>query len=315
MIDEHVTSMTFKNKVTGLAKLERYEERLKSLKKALSEVPNTVSVGNFKSNGIGEMLETMSKNVEDINNKITKIDKSLSKVGNTASAVKKVLNFTAIIKKFQRLTATMTSLVKKSAEYVENLNLMKVAFHDTGKEENSASKEGQRLVNTLAEMYGLDESSLTRTVGIFKQLGNAMGLDDKVGSDLAKTLTKLSIDTASLYNLSFERTSSVLQSALAGQTKPVRTAFGADITEQTLQVTMDSYGIDETVKQLSYAEKRLIIVTSLINQLTESQNDFGRTINCGTNLKKLVENFVNLCKKGVSILLNIFANDKDLCEI
>ena len=99
------------------------------------------------------------------------------------------------------------------------------------------------------------------------------------------------------------------------QTKPVRSSFGADITETTLQLTLDTYGIDETVRELSYVEKRLLIVTSLMNQLKESQNDYGRTINCGTNLKKLVENFVNLCKKGVSILSNILANDKALCEI
>ena len=99
------------------------------------------------------------------------------------------------------------------------------------------------------------------------------------------------------------------------QTKPIRGLAGADITETTLQLTLDTYGIDETVRELSYVEKRLLIVTSLMDQLKESQNDYGRTINCGTNLKKLVENFVNLCKKGVSILLNIFANDKDLCEI
>lgn len=67
------------------------------------------------------------------------------------------------------------------------------------------------------------------------------------------------------------------------QTKPIRGLAGADITETTLQVTLDTYGIDATVRELSYVEKRLLIVTSLMNQLKESQNDYGKTIESVAN--------------------------------
>ena len=72
-------------------------------------------------------------------------------------------------------------------------------------------------------------------------------------------------------------------------------------------------GIERAVSELSFAEKRLLIIVSLTQQLNQVTNDFGKTINCGIMLKNIVKNFVNLCKKGVNIIKKIiFANDKDL---
>ena len=95
------------------------------------------------------------------------------------------------------------------------------------------------------------------------------------------------------------------------QTKPAR-RLGADITQSTLQTTLDQAGINKNIANLTYAEKRLVIITSLLKQVNEATGDWGKTINCGIILKNIIENFVNLCKKGVNILKNIFANDKDL---
>jgi hypothetical protein len=55
------------------------------------------------------------------------------------------------------------------------------------------------------------------------------------------------------------------------QTRPVRGATGADITEKTLQKTLGDIGIDRSIKDLSYVEKRLIMVVSLSKQLKVSQ--------------------------------------------
>lgn len=98
------------------------------------------------------------------------------------------------------------------------------------------------------------------------------------------------------------------------QTKPAR-RLGGDITQATLQQTLTNAGIDKQIANLSYAEKRLVIVASLLQQVKEANNDWGRTINCGIILKSIMKNFVNLCKKGVNIFKNIFANDKALQTI
>ena len=68
-----------------------------------------------------------------------------------------------------------------------------------------------------------------------------MGLANETGEKLSKLMTEMSIDISSLYNMDVDQASSILQSALAGQTKPVR-RLGGDITQATLQQTLSIQG-------------------------------------------------------------------------
>ena len=287
---DNEVSIKFKNSVTGENKLERY-------KKTLTEINSVLSGLNT---GVVKELESSASKTSNISNDV----KDIAKKTNLAFNYTTVRAFTRGI---QNATKAMGSYIQKSSTYLENMNLLDVAF-------NNNTTEAQKFVNKLSEMYGLDESWGYRTVGIFKQLANAMGLADKIGTKLSTTMTQFAIDVSSLYNFDTDDSVSILTSALAGQTKPAR-RLGADITQGTLQQTLDKAGIEKSIADLSYAEKRLVIVASLLTQVSEATNDWGRTINCGIILKNIIENFVNLCKKGVNILKNIFANDKSLLEI
>lgn len=261
MNNETSVSIKFSNSVTGEKKLEKYAETLNKINSLL----NAMDSGKAKA---------MENSVKEPQKEVKKLEEGLSKAFNTA----KIGTFIASINK---LTKTISGYTNKSATYLENMNLLDVAFGNN-------TNEAQKFINTLSEMYGLDESWGTRTVGIFKQLANAMGLADEVGTKMSKTLTQLAIDTSSLYNIDVEDTVSILQSALAGQTKPSR-RLGADITQSTLQLTMDTAGIDRAIESLTYAEKRLVIVASLLNQTQQSFGDWGRTIESIANQMRIFQ--------------------------
>lgn len=260
-MDNTEVKIKFSNSVTNLSRLEKYAQSLEKLKTFLNSIDS---------------------------NDIVKIEDATKTLGNTAGKNKKKFETAFDIqvlkqfgRKLEQLVTSLSSYTKKSADFLENWNLLDVAFQNN-------TEEAEKLVDTLSNMYGLDESWGYRTVGLFKQLANAMGLTDEVGTQLSKTLTQLAIDTSSLYNIDVEDTVSILQSGLAGQTKPVR-RLGADITQTTLQVTLDSYGINETINELSYAEKRLVIVTALLNQTEEAQGDWGRTIESTANQMRIFD--------------------------
>lgn len=260
-MDNTEVKIKFSNSVTNLSSLEKYAQSLEKLKTFLNSIDS---------------------------NDIVKIEDATKTLGNTAGKNKKKFETAFDIqvlkqfgRKLEQLVTSLSSYTKKSADFLENWNLLDVAFQNN-------TEEAEKLVDTLSNMYGLDESWGYRTVGLFKQLANAMGLTDEVGTQLSKTLTQLAIDTSSLYNIDVEDTVSILQSGLAGQTKPVR-RLGADITQTTLQVTLDSYGINETINELSYAEKRLVIVTALLNQTEEAQGDWGRTIESTANQMRIFD--------------------------
>lgn len=283
MDNQTTVSIKFTNNVTGQKKLEEYAETLKMINSFLS----SIDIGKSSA------LEQAAKNTNNISSNETKdnmkdISKSLKDIFGTSKII-------AFSKVFGKVVKDISTFTRKSANYIENWNLLDVSFQN-----NTVSAE--KFVNTLSEMYGLDESWGYRTVGIFKQLANAMGLTEEVGTQLSKVLTQLAIDTSSLYNIDIEDTVSILQSALAGQTKPVR-RLGGDITQSTLQLTLDTYGIDRGIESLSYAEKRLVIVTAMLNQTDEAWGDWGRTIESVSNQMRIFQQQVERLTRAIG---NVF---------
>ncbi|MBO5143030.1 MAG: hypothetical protein J6C46_08625 [Clostridia bacterium] len=257
-------SFKFSNKIENLNKLEKYSKLLSQIQ----SISKSIDKGTVKEISEG------AKNVSSLNQEASKTDSILSK----AFSLGKI---TAFVSGLKSAVKTIGSLTNKSSAYTENLNLYAVAF-------DGATESADKFVNKLTEMYGLDESWLVRTTGIFKQLSNAMALSTEQGTKLATLMTQMSVDISSLYNIDIERASSVLQSSLAGQTKPIRGATGGDITQNTLQLTLDKLGIDRYIGDLSFAEKRLVIIISLTQQLTKATNDFGKTIESPANQMRIL---------------------------
>lgn len=299
MDNQTSVSIKFSNSVTGEKKLEKYASTLRTINSVLSG-----------------MNTSASKNVDSVASGTKDTSNELGKIG---SRVKIAFDVSAI-KMFARgvysAVKSLAEMTKLSSDYIENVNLLEVAYSNANETIEESSARVEALVSKMSEVYGFDESRLTRTFGIFKQLANAMQLPTDTAENLSEMMVKMSNDVASLYNIDLNRAENALQSALVGQVRPIRGATGSDITESTLQKTLDQLDIDRNIRNLSFAEKRLIMVVSLSNQLKNSQGDYARTIDCGITLKNVLKNFVNLCKKGVNIIINvIFANDKDLQTI
>lgn len=272
----------FDNQVKNLATLEKYKNTLKDIRIILNGVDLDKTSSQIKGmSNDASSLKNASKNIKNVNDNANNTSKTMNKLGkniNLAFSVGKIVMFGKVLK---NIGTKMWSLTEKSATYLENLNLLDVAYKNN-------TEEAKEFVNTLTEMYGLDESWAYRQVGIFKQLANAMGLSDEAGNRLAKTLTQLAIDTSSLYNIGVDETSQILQSGLAGQTKPVR-RLGGDITMSTLQSTLDRNRIQKDISSLNYAEKRLVIVASILQQTRKAQGDWGRTIGSVANQQRIFQ--------------------------
>ena len=242
--------------------------------------------------------------------KIKQMEQSASKMGSInneadkmAKKVNVAFNYSAVrlfANSLSRVYSGLIRVTQKSSEFLESFNLFQVAFDDN-------YKEAERFINKMAEMYGLDEAWLTRTTALFKQLANAMGMGAETGDKLSRLLTQMSVDISSLYNLDVDQVPAILQSALAGQTKPAR-RLGADITQTTLQQTLGDLGIDRSVVNLTYAEKRLLIVISLTRQLTQATNDWGRTLESPANQMRILnEQFSRLTREVGNVFLPILS--------
>ena len=286
----------FENKVVGQDEIKKYADSLKKITTYLSTLDGKAKILGSTSKSVANNFKATSKAVDQVTKSTKQASSSADDLYQKFKGMFTVGKIIASARAIKSLASGFTNLIAVSANYLENLNLVDVAFHN-----NTASAD--TLTRKLSEMYGLDESWGYRTIGIFKQLGNAMGLAEETSTKLAKTMTFLSIDTASLYNMSVEESSNALQSALAGQTKPVRGRFGADITQATLQSTLDRAKIDADIASLSYVEKRLVIVASLLQQTKVAQNDWGRTIESVANQMRIFEEQTSRLSRAIG---NVF---------
>lgn len=245
------------------------------------------TIGLLTKISTSNSFERKNNDIQKTRSTIEGLNTSLSSVNKTLKNIDKNSSWTglrSLTSHLKELANTSYKWIEASAGYAENLNLLQVAFGETGKE---FDRMNESFVNGLSDSFGLDESVMTRQLGYYRQIGNALKIDSEYADTLGKNLLKMQLDMSSLYNLSFERSGEVLQASMAGQTKPIRGATGADITQATLQTDLDRMGIDESISNLSRAEKVLLIYLSIQNQIVASQGDLTKTINSTANQQKI----------------------------
>ena len=234
-------------------------------------------------------------NFEQLAQHVDKATKSYDKFGNS---VTKALNKTRLIGFVGALKNTVDAMTKASkaeADYVENMNLLKVSYDNNI---GSATK----LINKLKDMYGLDPSGLTKTLGTYKQMTSAMGMANETSALLSENLLKMQEDVASLYNLDFETVGRKFQSALAGQSRALY-SLGVDITKTSLQQELYNMGIEKNINELNKASKTALTYIVMEKQLANAYGDASKTINSLANQTKIWQEQTAIAARQIKALV------------
>lgn len=223
--------------------------------------------------------ENATKELKNLNSETKNLQKNLHSI---SDEIKLAFNTSAIIgfaRLIKSITNTMINAGKAQTEYIENLHLLQVAYGET-------NSSGEKLVKSMADLSGLDISQLTKSLGKYRQLSNALGIASDSANILSENLLKMQNDIASLYNLNTADVSKKLMSALTGETEAIK-ILGADITTISLQQKAYNLGIQESVTNMSQAEKTILRYLIVQDQLASSQGDFANTINSVANQTKI----------------------------
>lgn len=180
---------------------------------------------------------------------------------------------------------TLTKWSNKQAEYIESLNFLDQAYNNT-------ADSGLRLLDTIEKTVGYDPANLTQSLAMFRQLGNALEMDDKVASMLAENLLKLSIDTKSITGASLDKVTSKYMSAMAGNTRAVR-SYGIDVTQAGLQQQALNLGIEKSVSDMSRAEKSILMYITMARQMSSANGDLSKTVNSVANQYEIFKNQIS----------------------
>lgn len=179
--------------------------------------------------------------------------------------------------------------------YVENVNLFSVSM---GKYIDQAYNFSMALQGIL----GVDASEAMRNMGIIQNLVTSFGVASDQAYVLSKNITQLGYDFASFFNISTSDAFTKLQAAISGELEPIR-RLGVDISEARLQQELFALGIDDSVKNLSQADKAILRYIAIMKQTGNAQTDMARTLNSPANMIRVFNAQIDLLARSIGSLL------------
>ena len=241
------------------------------------------------------------KAAKEAKNDLTDLKKeteTTNKTLNKAFEIGKFAIFGQAIKKTANLIGEVT---KKSADYIETLNVLEVAF-------DGNTESIRKFSSQLADTLNLDDSTIISAAAHFKVLTQSMGIATETGEKLSELMTKMTLDLSSLYNIDFDKAQTALQYAMEGRGTSLKQRTGVSVLETSVQTTLDTIGVDAYVEDMNDAEKAIARVISMEYQLMSSQGDLARTIEAPANQMRIMGEQINMLARNIgNVLLPVVA--------
>lgn len=272
----------------------------------------------------------VSQNLIDMTNALAKLARTGASSGRASTSLAKSLDvYTASTHRASKGTWSLASAFGKmyasywlifrafrqvgkaidiSSDLTEIQNVVDVTFGDM-------NHKVEQFAETSIEKFGMSELTLKKVASQFQAMGSAMNINGgtianankylnkqtdgyvELGNsmaDVSLTLTKLTADMASFYNVEQDVVAEDLQSIFTGMVKPMR-AYGIDLTEANLKQWAMTQGLNSNIDAMTQAEKTMLRYQYVLAHTGASQNDFQRTADSWANsVRILKQNFEQL---------------------
>lgn len=259
-------------------------EQIKTLVAAVKPLTDEMIRGGSVANSYGTQLKEMAQAVKTMNGikgSPQGLRASTSSINNKLGLGLDFAKLTGAVYAVERVGTTIAGFIQNTNSYIENMNLFSVAMGE-------AADEGERFAQTLQEALGIDAGEAMRNMGLFKNLTSSFGATSEQSTVLAKNLTQLGYDLSSFFNLSVDESFTKLQSGIAGEIEPLR-RVGVDLSEARLQQELYNLGINQSVVNLTQADKALLRYIAIMKQTTSAQGDMARTIMTPANALRVLQ--------------------------
>lgn len=154
-----------------------------------------------------------------------------------------------------------------------------------------STRQAWNFVESL-ESIGVNQEEAMRYQASFYDLANSLGVSSKNAYTLSTQFTKLAYDYASLYNKDPDAMFQKLQAGITGTVEPLR-RLGKDVSEVRLQETARRLGIQESVRDMTQAQKTELRFIAIMEQSKSAMNDMERTIDQPANALRVLRAAIN----------------------
>lgn len=217
------------------------------------------------------------------------IENSLRKIGKLALAafsVKEIINFGK-------------ECINLGSDLAEVQNVVDVTFGNLNTEVN-------KFAENAITQFGLGQTVTKKYVGTFGAMAKAFNFSNQEALAMSETLTGLTGDVASFYNLSSDEAYTKLKSVFTGETESLKD-LGVVMTQNALDQYALANGYDKTTAKMSEQEKVALRYKFVMDKLSIANGDFARTSDSWANQTRVLSLRFNELKATLGQgFINIF---------
>nr|DAO80817.1 MAG TPA: minor tail protein [Caudoviricetes sp.] len=232
-----------------------------------------------------------NKGLKDTTNTIKSsgIENSLKKIGKLAVAafsVKAIVNFGK-------------ECIDLGSDLTEVQNVVDVTF-------GSLNTEVNNFAENAITQFGLGQTVTKKYVGTFGAMAKAFNFSNKEALAMSETLTGLTGDIASFYNLSSDEAYTKLKSVFTGETETLKD-LGVVMTQNALDQYALANGYGKTTSKMTEQEKVALRYKFVLDKLNIANGDFARTSDSWANQTRVLSLRFNELKATLGQgFINIF---------
>lgn len=236
----------------------------------------------MNTKGFGDGVKSMKGKIGGLMGSVGKLGAAIG----LAFSVKKLIDFGK-------------SAIDLGSDLQEVQNVVDVTFTTMNDAVNEFAKKA-------AESAGLSETMAKKYMGTFGAMAKAFGFAESEAFNMSTSLTQLSGDVASFYNLTQDEAYTKLKSVFTGETESLKD-LGVVMTQTALDSFAMAKGYGKTTKQMNEQEKVALRYAFVLDQLSSAQGDFIRTSDGWANQTRILSlNFDSFKANVGQALINIF---------
>lgn len=182
--------------------------------------------------------------------------------GGLGKVVASVLGVGAIV-------AFAKSCIDLGSDLAEVQNVVDVTFGKMSGAVDAFSK------NAITQ-FGLSELTAKKYMGTYGAMAKSFGIVEEAGYQMSASITGLTGDVASFYNLSTDEAYTKLKSIFTGETESLK-ELGVVMTQTALDQYALNNGFGKTTAKMTEQEKVMLRYRFVMSSLADASGDFART--------------------------------------
>ncbi len=268
--------------------IEKVAFAIKPLADEMEKVANGFSAFPSKIQKIIKQNEQMARSNSSLNKSYNVLGVGINRTHVKLGALLVITN---------RVAKSAGDWFNKSNEYIENLHLFRLSM-------DGATESALKYAYTVQEKMGIDVSEWMRYQAVFQNMTKGFGITEEKASIMSRSLTQLGYDLSAVFNVDYETSMRKLESAIAGQPRPMR-EWGFDISETTLKMVAMNLGIEKNVELMTQMEKAQLRFVQLMETSRKQGylGDMARTIMTPANAIRILEQQFLQLKRALGEML------------